>query len=187
MELFSLWLCLYSSNTRRTCLHCRLWGDTEIQHLSWGSSWLPRVVWPFPGPTFWKQVSSHLEKCRKSLGCQKCCSPLAWKVKLHSCVLKRSSTVWSIPSHVYHFSAAGLLWHEHIFLKWAVKTGKCENLFKSSDLKNIRSSYSYFYWILKLKFPSGIILTEETEVSIRAKNKYLQYVNFDLYYRLFRL
>lgn len=41
---------------------------------------------------------------RKTLGCQNC-----WDVKTHSCVLKRSSTVWSIPRHVDHFSAAGLL------------------------------------------------------------------------------
>lgn len=171
MELLSLWLCLYSSNTLRTCLHCKLWGDAGIPHLSWGSSMASLRGVAIP----WAHILEAGEYPPRTMQevprCQKCCSPLAWKVKPHSCVLKRSSTVWSIPSHVYHFSAAGLLWHEHVFLKWAVKTGKCENLFKSSDLKNIRSSHSSFYWILKLKFPSGILLTEETDIPIRAKNK----------------
>lgn len=95
--------------------------------------------------------------------------PLAWEVKTHSRVLKRSSTVWSIPCHFYHFSAAGLLWQQHIFLKWAVEPGIYENLFESSDLKPIRSSCSYFYWFLKMKFASGILPTEETVTSIREK------------------
>lgn len=111
MELFSLWLCLYSSNTLRTCLHCRLWGVAETPHLRWSSSWLPCTVRTFPEPTFWQQVSIYLEQCRKFLGCQKCCSTLAWKVSPYSCVLKRLSTVWSILSHVCPFSAVQLLWH----------------------------------------------------------------------------
>jgi len=72
MEQFGLWFGLYSSNTLRTCLRCGLRGDAEIPHLSWGSWRLPSAVWPFPGPTFWKQVSTHREQCRESLGCQKC-------------------------------------------------------------------------------------------------------------------